>query len=170
MDERQADEVRVAARHLRAATLGHVDESVRLVIVDRQRGTLAQDQRADRAGLGLGPRLGSGAGPVLGRVAVEVDAVRVGPRVVGEAVGVEVLDEQQLAARRRDRALQRLDDAAAGGLIAVDLADDEDLAGCLRVADAGEHDRAVLDRVADDRGGEQQRDHRRSASVVTTAS
>jgi hypothetical protein len=114
VDEREADEARVAAGLLRPAALGHVDEAVGLGVVDGERWALAQDERADRPRLGLRPRL-----------------------------------------------------------VAVDLADDEDLARRVRVAQAREDDRAMLDGVADDRAGQcggQGRDHRRSASVVTTAS
>jgi hypothetical protein len=169
--EGEAGEVRVTARLLGVAALRDVDEAERLVVVDGERGALAQDEASDRASLGLRPGLGAGARPMLGRVAVEVDAAGVRAGVVREAVGVEVLDQEQLATGRRRGVLERRDDAAAGGLVAVDLADDEDLAGGVRVADARDGDRAVLDGVADHgRGQERRRDHRFSARVVTTAS
>src|SRR6185437_4141008 len=64
---READEPGVETGGLRAAALRHVDEAVGLVVVDGQRGALAQDEPADRSRLGLRPRLGAGARPVLGR-------------------------------------------------------------------------------------------------------
>src|SRR6185503_18416878 len=95
----------------------------------------------------------------------------------------------------RDRPLQEVDDLAALGLVAVDRADDEHLARRGRVADADEVDRAPLDGAPEpfdarrgrglldggrrgrgegdrERRGQEpgQAPHRRSASVVTTAS
>jgi hypothetical protein len=161
----QPGELGVAAGRLRVAALGDVDQPEGLVVVEAERRLLTQDQVADRARLGLGPRPHSGAGPVLGRVAVEVDAVGVGALVVGEAVGVHVADEQQLRAGCRAGALKVGDDAATGGLVAVDAADDEDPARRVGRSNACDRDRAALHRVADDLGA-----HRACASVVTTAS
>ena len=97
----------------------------------------AQDQRADGARLGLGERARAGVeararpaeeAPALRGVAVEVDPVRVLPRVALEAVRVEVAHEEELDAGRRRRRAEQVDDLAALGLVAMDGADDEHLA------------------------------------------
>jgi hypothetical protein len=84
---------------------------------------------------------------------------------VGEAVGVHVAHEQQLRVGPGRRSLQVGDDAAPGGLVAVDAADGEELSRRRGVADARERDRPPLDRVPYDLVAQ-----RASASVVTTAS
>jgi len=188
--QRQAGAVRVRPRRPCVARLRQIDEPEGLVVPDRQRRALAQDKRAQRAGLGLRERARSvhaSASPALGGVAVEVDASRVAARAVGETVGVGVADEQQLGAGCRRRPAQSVDHRAPGTLVAVHAADDEDPPRRGRVADARDADRTALDGATDALGRRARRrpgQHeageedargpaphpRRSASVVMTAS
>jgi hypothetical protein len=81
--------------------------------------------------------------PPRREVPVEVDAVRVLPRVVDEAVGIEGRDEPEILARVH--LAERRDHRQAGAFVAVDTADDQDT--WPRTGDVNELDRPVLNGI-----------------------
>ena len=107
-----------------------------LVVPDRQRRPLPEDEAVDGARLGFGQRARAGvigpAGqrpPAVGEVAVEVDAVGVLARVGGAAVGVELVHQPEGHAARSGGTAECPGHSLARGLVPVDAADDQDLGG-----------------------------------------
>lgn len=156
----------VAARQRVAADLRAVHQRVGLVVPDGSDRARPQDQRPDRAALGLGERPWAGVVQRSRRpdeaaadraVAVQVDAVRVDARVPADAIGIEVAHENQLDARRRRPAPEDVHHGPASGLVAVDASDDEHLAR--RGGIAAAHD---LDRSPEHRGSDPLHPRRRS--------
>ena len=103
---------------------------------DGDRGSQAGDELRRGCGLRFGQRGGPGellvsamsvALPPVGEVAVQIDPVRVLPRVLGDTVRVEIGDENQLHARHGGSGrAQGLDDGKASCLVPMDHSEDED--------------------------------------------
>ena len=157
MRERQSAQPRIPSARGRAAPVGpHLVEV--LVEPDGVRGPDAQDQRARDPRLGLGPRTRPGVEgrptrprrlPPAGKVAVQVDSVRVLTVARGDAVRVQRRHEPEIGMRMRPR--ERCDDGRTGRFVAVDGPDDEDARS--RAGNVHDLDRPVLHRLADDQSG-----------------
>src|SRR5439155_10504107 len=104
--------------------------------------------------------------PVPGKVAVEVDATAVLPRVRGDAVRVEDGDDPECDPGPRLHALERARDRDPSRLVAVDAADDEDPVRRRRIADDDHLQRPSLDGMAEDRACRERAARKRSHGYI----
>ena len=147
----------VAALEVGVAVAGGQHLAPGLVVPDRdpRPQPLEEAPHQPRLGLGEGPRPRVVAArsrhpavPAKGEVAVEVDPAGVAPGAAGDAVGVDRVDGPEVdAADPRVAAAQLAHHLQPGGLIAVDRAHHQRLAGAARVAQPQRLHRPPLDRV-----------------------